>query len=204
MKTKFKIPEHLREKLNNKYGANNRYRTCVVENCNYAPRDRATGYCGRHLRRYKVFGDAYHGKKLRPAPKCKCKNCPRAAERLGYCLAHYQRILKGGKIRENDPIVVRNGWFQHNTGYIVVSSSGHSNGMKNGSIMEHIKIMSEYLGRSLLRSENVHHKNGIRYDNRIENLELWSTFQPKGQRVKDKIVWAKEILKIYSKDKKYV
>ena len=42
--------------------------------------------------------------------------------------------------------------------------------------------------------------NGIRDDNRIENLELWSGSQPKGQKVKDKIVWARDFLADYDKD----
>ena len=58
--------------------------------------------------------------------------------------------------------------------------------------------MSEFLGRPLLPHENVHHKNGDRSDNRLANLELWSTHQPPGQRVKDKIAWAKEIIELYS------
>jgi hypothetical protein len=48
------------------------------------------------------------------------------------------------------------------------------------------------LGRPLYSDENVHHKNGVRDDNRIENLELWSTLQPAGQRVTDKLQWAFE------------
>lgn len=64
-------------------------------------------------------------------------------------------------------------------------------------IFQHIVIMEEYLGRKLLPHENVHHLNGVRDDNRIDNLELWSTHQPSGQRVVDKIRWAKEILALY-------
>lgn len=47
------------------------------------------------------------------------------------------------------------------------------------------------------RSRSTGVLNGDRTDNRIENLELWNTRQPKGQRVADKVEWAKEILKLY-------
>lgn len=50
--------------------------------------------------------------------------------------------------------------------------------------------MSEFLNRELRTGENVHHINGDRSDNRIQNLELWTVNQPSGQRVKDKILWA--------------
>ena len=57
--------------------------------------------------------------------------------------------------------------------------------------------MEQYLRRDLLPNENVHHINGDRKDNRIENLELWSTSLPPGQRIQDKINWAIELLSIY-------
>ncbi len=83
-------------------------------------------------------------------------------------------------------------------GYIVVSKKGHPNARNGkGSIYQHTLIMSEHLKRPLRKGESVHHKNGIRNDNRIENLELWSKSQPSGQRVEDKIKWAQEFLESY-------
>jgi hypothetical protein len=82
-------------------------------------------------------------------------------------------------------------------GYKIIKRHGHPNAHVKGSIGEHIWVMSEFLGRALFEKENVHHINGIRHDNRIENLELWTTHQPSGQCVEDKINWCKEFLTQY-------
>jgi len=70
------------------------------------------------------------------------------------------------------------------------------NGTKVG-VPEHRIVMERTLGRELLPGENVHHVNGVRGDNRPENLELWSHSQPSGQRVCDKVEWAKQLLALY-------
>jgi hypothetical protein len=58
--------------------------------------------------------------------------------------------------------------------------------------------MEKILGRKLLPGENVHHVNGVRHDNRPQNLELWVSKQPSGQRIPDLLRWAREIIEQYS------
>ncbi len=91
--------------------------------------------------------------------------------------------------------------FTNSQGYVIVGVPADYPGAKRngkyGQILEHRKVMQDVLGRPLLPDENVHHRNGVRDDNRPENLELWSRSQPAGQRVSDKLAWAREFIERY-------
>ena len=84
-------------------------------------------------------------------------------------------------------------------GYVYKIAIGHPRSLKNKNyVFAHILEMEKYLGRYLTKVENVHHLNGIRADNRIENLELWTKPQPCGIRKEDAVKHAIETLKLYA------
>lgn len=85
-------------------------------------------------------------------------------------------------------------------GYVEIYKPDHPDARVNGYIKEHKLVMEEHLGRYLFSNENIHHLNGDKTDNNLENLELWSTSQPSGQRIEDKIRWAKEIIELYGNE----
>lgn len=101
------------------------------------------------------------------------------------------RIGRGSSVKVGDTHV-------NTQGYVVVFI-GHDHPMadRRGYCLQHRYVMSEIIGRPLLPTENVHHVYGQRDDNRPENLELWLVSQPKGQRVMDLLVWAREIVATY-------
>lgn len=70
-------------------------------------------------------------------------------------------------------------------GYIEVYCPEHPAARGKTYVREHRLVMEKHIGRYLEGWEEVHHKNGIRDDNRIENLELWVKSQPAGARVNE-------------------
>lgn len=81
-------------------------------------------------------------------------------------------------------------------GYADIYMPGHPRAQQN-YVAEHIYVMEQHIGRFIFLPETVHHKNGIRDDNRLENLELWASKHPPGQRILDQILWAEKFLEEY-------
>lgn len=103
------------------------------------------------------------------------------------CATHYQRQRKG-----KDVFAPVRKFGPKGSGYIDENGYRRMAKVKGRSVLEHRLVMEQQLGRPLEPWENVHHKNGIRDDNRPENLELWVTSQPSGQRPQDLAEWVIE------------
>ncbi len=86
----------------------------------------------------------------------------------------------------------RGGRTRHKRGYMMVLSPGHPRADKARYVFEHVLVMEEMLGRYLLAGENVHHRNGVKDDNRPENLELWTRPQPAGIRAATRCVGTRD------------
>lgn len=146
----------------------------------------ARGWCPKHYQRWQAHGDPLaHDHRLKTERiECAVASCTEESTIRGWCGRHYQRWRSYG-----DPEAplrrARNGestkrWLNQD-GYILIRQQGRS-------IFEHRKVMEEKLGRKLLPGETVHHMNGVRTDNRPENLELWVSTRS-GQRVADLIAF---------------
>jgi hypothetical protein len=159
-------------------------RVCSVTECGRP--HTAQGYCAAHYQRWakgKPVTDTPIGHADRHR-RCKVDGCEDAHHAKGYCRLHYKRWLYEGDV----------GPLGGKRPYGHITKAGYR---RIGHKFEHVLVMEAILGRPLRPKENVHHINGQRDDNRPENLELWSTSQPAGQSVDDKLQWARELIGLY-------
>lgn len=157
--------------------------SCSVEGCGATCH--ALGYCTRHYAAFRRNGpelakSSPHGnRKYADDATCAVADCTRSPIAKELCGAHYGRARVKGDPDAARPLRQRDARWIDSAGYVRVGSRR----------LEHRVVMEEVLGRPLRPFENVHHINGVRTDNRPENLELWVKPQPNGQRVEDLVAW---------------
>jgi HNH endonuclease len=163
-------------------------KTCTAQGC-----DRpflARGMCKKHYYREYKSGRLKVKPHIRGQEICGHPGCSDVYSAGGYCKLHYMRNLLGIAMDHKKPRKKGTGYWNED-GYKCHTIAGKL-------VFEHRAVMARMLGRPLQPHEVVHHLNGIRDDNRPENLELWSTSQPPGQRVEDKLAWARSFIALYA------
>lgn len=150
----------------------------------------AKGFCTMHYQRNRLGRNMALRPRLAidPDRMCAMGDCHKPAHAQELCSRHYRsRYQKPRKYPEDAQI---GDMRIYGNGYVLVKTEAKW-------IPQHRLVMAQHLERSLFAHENVHHINGIREDNRLENLELWTSSQPTGQRVSDKLTWARDFIAQY-------
>lgn len=154
---------------------------CSIDECDDPVLSR--GWCSMHYGRWRVHGDA----------DPRCTRCGKPAflgnrQCRDLCEPHYEEWAVSEIHAGRWPTSL------NKQGYEAAYVNGSH---RRRQYLIHRIVMEAALGRQLVEGESVHHKNGIRNDNRIENLELWVKPQLPGQRVDDLVAWVVENYREY-------
>ena len=163
---------------------------CSISGCDRP--HHARGWCSTHWARWKRNGEPGEAENRKPGiqyieRECSIDGCNRIVRMHGLCSMHNQRF-KDDEGKWKNPKRLKNmpgEGYLDKYGYVRYYRPDHPNSAKNGSVYGHVIEMSKKLGRQLFPFEKVHHIDGNRSNNNPENLEVWMTGHPYGQRVKD-------------------
>jgi len=108
----------------------------------------------------------------------------RQGKLTGLCVPCTSKINASNQPKGRKSHKWKGGKFTTSKGYVMFRNPEHPSAC-NGYVFEHRLVMEKHLGRYLLKHETVHHKNGVRSENRIENLELWTKSHGDGYRYQD-------------------
>lgn len=118
-------------------------------------------------------------------------SCPELARRFeSSTAAVYKALARHGIAQPSNHF--HRGYIVTHNGYRMLRRPEHPRADSKGYVREHQLVMEEHLGRALEPSEKVHHKNGDKTDQRIENLELTTLAEHTGHHARNgDCGWAK-------------
>lgn len=166
------VEKPVREKRANvtvRYGIRN----CIQCNNKYDAKTKPQKFCSQ-----KCATDNIHDRRrstLQPEPR-PCEHCqrvfvPRKQSAGRFCSFKCKNEGQKGEKASS----WKGGRHVNASGYVAISKPDHPSARGHGGyILEHRYIMEQYLGRKLEKHETIHHINGKKDDNRIENLQLRS------------------------------
>jgi hypothetical protein len=159
---------------------------CAIDGCN--KKIFARGWCSAHYSLWREHGTPERQRIVNTV--CTVDGCGKKATAKHMCNMHYHRWKNHGDALYEPSTPAET---VDQIKWLAPGEQGYVYGtFKNKRVSQHRVVWEQRHGRALHPFENIHHINGIRHDNRIENLELWTKPQPTGQRPEDLVAWVVE------------